>query len=230
MSTQTASAPPKRRTSRKSRLLLAMVVMATLGASCGCRTASVPTGQTLRSGSSGAAVKAMQSRLSQLGFFVAPDGAYGGNTHHAVMAFQKFYGLGRDGVAGPQTLRHINLVGRPNARSNSGRVIEVDLARQVVLLVDGGYVHHVFNTSTGDASHRTPRGSYNIFRQINGLRISPLGKLWRPKYFNGGIALHGSPSVPAYAASHGCVRLTDPEIDFLWGTPWGRIGTRVWVY
>ena len=99
-----------------------------------------------------------------------------------------------------------------------------------MLLVDGGYVHSVFNASTGDASHRTPRGKYRIFRQINGLRVSPLGKLWRPKYFNGGIALHGSPSVPAYAASHGCVRLTNPEIDFLWGTAWGRIGTTVWVY
>ncbi|MEZ5371565.1 MAG: L,D-transpeptidase family protein [Microthrixaceae bacterium] len=221
---------PTRTVSNKSRLLIAMVVMATLGASCGCRTASVPTNQTLRSGSTGPAVKAMQTRLSQLGFFVAPDGEYGFNTSHAVMAFQKFYGLGRDSVAGPATLNHINLVGRPDARSRSGRVIEVDLARQVVLLVDGGYVHHVFNASTGDSSHRTPRGSFRIFRQINGLRIAPLGKLWRPKYFNGGIALHGSPSVPSYPASHGCVRLTDPEINFLWGTPWGNIGTTVWVY
>lgn len=150
---------PTRTVSNKSRLLIAMVVMATLGASCGCRTASVPTNQTLRSGSTGPAVKAMQTRLSQLGFFVAPDGEYGFNTSHAVMAFQKFYGLGRDSVAGPATLNHINLVGRPDARSRSGRVIEVDLARQVVLLVDGGYVHHVFNASTGDSSHRTPRAA-----------------------------------------------------------------------
>lgn len=228
-----AQESPSRRRSRSSstRILIALVVMATLGASCGCRSApSVPTSQTLRSGSSGSAVRAMQTRLNQLGFFVSPDSSYGSNTFHAVMAFQKFYGLGRDGVAGPRTLNHINLVGRPNARSTRGRVIEVDLNRQVVMLVEGGYVHHVFNTSTGDASHRTPRSSFKIFRQINKLRISPLGKLWRPKYFNGGIALHGSPSVPAYAASHGCVRLTDPEINFLWGTPWGRIGTTVWVY
>ena len=120
----------KRRTIGRTRLLIAMLVMATLGASCGCNTTPVPTGQTLRSGSRGAAVKSMQSRLGQLGFFVSADGSYGSNTYHAVMAFQKFYGLGRDGVAGPQTLRHINLVGRPNARSRSGRVIEVDLARQ----------------------------------------------------------------------------------------------------
>jgi hypothetical protein len=26
-------------------------------------------------------------------------------------------------------------------------------------------------------------------------------------YFNGGIAIHGSPSIPAYPASHGCIRI-----------------------
>jgi lipoprotein-anchoring transpeptidase ErfK/SrfK len=29
--------------------------------------------------------------------------------------------------------------------------------------------------------------------------------MWRPNYFYGGYALHGSTSVPTYAASHGCV-------------------------
>jgi lipoprotein-anchoring transpeptidase ErfK/SrfK len=31
--------------------------------------------------------------------------------------------------------------------------------------------------------------------------------LWYPLYFLRGFALHGYPSVPAYPASHGCVRL-----------------------
>ena len=31
--------------------------------------------------------------------------------------------------------------------------------------------------------------------------------LWYPLYFHRGFALHGYPSVPAYPASHGCVRL-----------------------
>jgi hypothetical protein len=26
-------------------------------------------------------------------------------------------------------------------------------------------------------------------------------------YFNGGIAIHGSPSIPPYPASHGCIRI-----------------------
>ena len=31
--------------------------------------------------------------------------------------------------------------------------------------------------------------------------------MWNPYYFNGGIAVHGLASVPAYPASHGCARI-----------------------
>jgi lipoprotein-anchoring transpeptidase ErfK/SrfK len=31
--------------------------------------------------------------------------------------------------------------------------------------------------------------------------------LWYPLYFLRGFAIHGYPSVPAYPASHGCVRV-----------------------
>jgi lipoprotein-anchoring transpeptidase ErfK/SrfK len=53
----------------------------------------------------------------------------------------------------------------------------------------------------------TPPGSFTIGRRIDGWRTSELGKLYNPLYFNGGIALHGAPSVPLGPASHGCVRL-----------------------
>ena len=33
------------------------------------------------------------------------------------------------------------------------------------------------------------------------------GVLWYPMYFKGGFAIHGYPSVPAYPASRGCVRI-----------------------
>jgi lipoprotein-anchoring transpeptidase ErfK/SrfK len=43
-------------------------------------------------------------------------------------------------------------------------------------------------------------------------------------YFHGGIALHQSPDVPSYPASHGCVRLPDGEAQRVYafvelGTP-----------
>ena len=48
--------------------------------------------------------------------------------------------------------------------------------------------------------------------EIDGWRDAPLGMLWRPKYFNGGIAVHGAPSVPPYPASHGCVRMRNADL------------------
>jgi lipoprotein-anchoring transpeptidase ErfK/SrfK len=55
---------------------------------------------------------------------------------------------------------------------------------------------------------QTPRGRFRIQYRIPGWRESDLGKLYNPLYFNGGFAIHGAPSVPAYNASHGCVRIS----------------------
>ncbi|CAN5272355.1 hypothetical protein BH20ACT24_BH20ACT24_14950 [soil metagenome] len=70
----------------------------------------------------------------------------------------------------------------------------------------------------------TPTGEYSVERKIEGLRVSALGTLYRPAYFVGGYAIHGSPSVPPYPASHGCVRVTNPVMDLIYerlalGTP-----------
>jgi lipoprotein-anchoring transpeptidase ErfK/SrfK len=69
-----------------------------------------------------------------------------------------------------------------------------------------------------------------MFRQVNALDKGPLGDLWRPKYFNGGIALHGAEAVPAYPASHGCARISNPAINWVWDTGQAPMGTKVWVY
>jgi len=57
-----------------------------------------------------------------------------------------------------------------------------------------------------------------------------LGEIYRPKYFNGGIAIHGMHNVPAQPASHGCVRLGLKAMDYLWEQKWVKKGLRVWVY
>ncbi|MDQ1359513.1 MAG: hypothetical protein QOJ52_2392 [Acidimicrobiaceae bacterium] len=42
---------------------------------------------------------------------------------------------------------------------------------------------------------------------MRGVDPGPLGVLYDPMYINGGIAIHGAPSVPATPASHGCARI-----------------------
>lgn len=65
---------------------------------------------TLKTGMSGPEVKALQQALLAHGFDPgAPDGAFGGGTEAAVMAFQKSEGLLADGIAGPRTLSALGL-------------------------------------------------------------------------------------------------------------------------
>jgi peptidoglycan hydrolase-like protein with peptidoglycan-binding domain len=57
------------------------------------------------------------------------------------------------------------------------------------------------------ALSKTPGGVFTYDRQVTGKRVSPLGGMWDPVYFNYGIAVHGAENVPNRPASHGCVRL-----------------------
>jgi peptidoglycan hydrolase-like protein with peptidoglycan-binding domain len=196
---------------------------------------------TLELGEGGPAVLALQQRLVDLGYWIgSADGNYGQLTRQAVMAFQKAEGLGRDGVAGPITQRRLAGAQRQASRAG-GTGLEIDLERQILMIVQGGQVQWVLNTSTGNnetytsstggsAVAATPPGSYTIRREIDGVREAPLGTLYRPKYFNGGIAIHGSGSIPANPASHGCARVTNSAMDMLWSSGVATIGTPVTVY
>lgn len=189
------------------------------------------TPAALRRGDSGPEVLRLQNRLTELGYWLgAPDGMYGDATFHALTAFQKIAGLKRDGVAGPATIAALARATRPGARSDSGSRIEVDLTRQVLLVVAKGRLQWVMDTSTGKVAGTTPKGHYPVYRQIDGYHAAPLGVLYRPKYFYQGVAVHGFPSVPPYPASHGCVRVTNATMDWLWSSGAMPIGTDVWVY
>jgi hypothetical protein len=184
----------------------------------------------LREGSRGTAVVQLQTQLTQLRYDVgAIDGVFGPSTRHAVVAFQKVNGLTRDGVVGPRTWAALR---RPVApvprRVRPGTHIEVDLTRQIVLLARDGRLVRIIDTSTGKPSTPTPTGAFRVERRIDGWRTSSLGTLWRPAYFHRGYAIHGSSSVPPYAASSGCVRLINPSMNRLW--PHATVGTRVDIY
>lgn len=205
-------------------------------------TAPAAADGTLEAGEHGAEVGALQARLSDLGFWLGtPDDSYGQLTRQAVMAFQKAQGLGRDGVAGPATLAALETATRPTAKDPSGSHIEIDLDRQILFVVQDGQVRWVLNTSTGNgeayaapgggtAVATTPRGSFAVEREIDGLREAPLGTLYRPKYFHGGIAIHGAGQIPAHPASHGCARVTNAAMDLLWSSGATALGTPVVVY
>lgn len=185
----------------------------------------------------------LQQRLKDLGYFVTSvDKAYGGETQQAVFALQKAGGLYRDGVVGDATQNAADDGVVPKAQTSSGKVLEIDIDRQLVLAVEDGKVVKVINASSGNGetyeakgntyTAYTPRGSFAVYREENRMYASrlELGDMWRPKFFTGGIAVHGSASVPAFPASHGCVRVSNSAMDWIWDT-WGApSGTPVVVY
>ena len=67
--------------------------------------AAPTTAPTLRLGSRGSPVRTLQSALAHLTYMPgsAVDGVFGMRTLHAVVAFQGWSGLVRDGVLGPKT-------------------------------------------------------------------------------------------------------------------------------
>ena len=194
----------------------------------------------LRSGFEGPAVEALQRRLAELGYQVhEADGQFGPETHHAVVAFQKVNRLDRDGVVGPLTRKALERPRIPAPRSRkAGFHVEADLTRQVVYLVRDGKIQEILDASSASGQTYTvhgdvrvavtPLGAFQIQRKIDAWRKSDLGLLYRPAYFTGGYALHGSYSVPAFPASHGCIRITIAAMDRLFDRL--PVGTPMLVY
>lgn len=215
-------------------------VVAGLGV-VGAASAEAAQQPTLRSGSRGSAVTALQRRLNGLGYWCgSANGVYGPLTIQAVYAVQKASGLVRDGVCGPRTWAKVNAGVRPRPRT-SGTGIEIDKSRQLLLVLSGRSVKYILNTSTGNGARyfsrgtwrvaRTPSGTYSIYRRhSSGWQTGPLGSMWRPTYFVGGFAIHGSSSIPPYPASHGCARVSTAAMDMLWAGGWVNLRRRVTLY
>jgi peptidoglycan hydrolase-like protein with peptidoglycan-binding domain len=185
-------------------------------------------------------VAAVQQRLAELRYYVGPvDGEEGPGTRSAVMAFQKVNGLGADGVVGPITLAALDNPVSPTLQGGPAHRLEIDLTKQVAYYVEGGQLVRIMPVSSGSgqtyttssggtARSLTPVGSFKVQRRIRGVREAPLGTLYDPLYFYKGWAIHGSNSVPAYPASHGCVRVT--RADAVWLFDRMPVGTTVVLY
>ena len=200
-------------------------------------------------GTSPGIVAVAQQRLLDLGFWnAAADGAYGLSTAQAVMAFQKWAGLPATSVLDEATAAALNTTPCRPTSTVVGDAFEVDKARQLGFFVRGGRVLWVLNVSTGNGRDYdeenqrfpgereigvaiTPNGSFNIYRVADQVRYEgTLGSMYRPRFVVGGVAVHGSPSVPNYPASHGCIRVSNPAMDMIWATNLLPMGSRVVIH
>jgi peptidoglycan hydrolase-like protein with peptidoglycan-binding domain len=176
--------------------------------------------------------RGVQKRLASLGYLPrgAVTGSWNARTSHAVLAFQAWQRLARDGIVGPQTLAALENAARPKPASTlGGRRVEVFRDTGVTLLVENGAVVRALHSSSGKRGYETPAGTFTIFRKERNSWSVPY-QVWLPyaSYFNGGVAFHAYPDVPTHPDSHGCVRLPVPEAPFAYA--FMSVGTPVTVY
>jgi lipoprotein-anchoring transpeptidase ErfK/SrfK len=154
-------------------------------------------------------VKEAERRLSEMGY---PTGRMG------LVTFQKWEGRKITGQLTRAELRAIREATAPRPKDSGYKHVEVDLDRQVMLLIDDDdAVTKILPVSTGSGKQYkekrmsglayTPRGRFRIYGKMEGWRRSPLGLLYYPNYFSDGLAIHGNPEVPHTPRSHGCVRI-----------------------
>jgi lipoprotein-anchoring transpeptidase ErfK/SrfK len=159
------------------------------------------------------------------------DGVYGREVSASVVAVHKLAGVERTDVWGRADwgldLDHSAILERHPDEPDR---IEVDITRQVLFIIRDGEIAAILPVSSGNGEvywsrgsggryvrASTPRGDFTLFKHIDGWRHNYLGALYKPWYFTPYYAIHGSSSVPAYPASHGCVRVPNWEADNLDG-------------
>lgn len=191
-------------------------------------------------GDGGPWVERLQEQLEKAGFRPGNhDGRFGQATLGAVYAFQKVHDLERDGVFREDHWALLESTTELPSLADAPDRVEVDLAKQVLFLVEDQRVKAVLPISSGNGATyrnasgnpvraRTPEGNYAFYKRVDGWRISYLGGLYRPYYFRGGYAIHGSTSVPPFPASHGCVRVELADMDYL--TTELELGMPIYVY
>ena len=204
-------------------------------------TSPPPVPPTVQLGSSGAAVASLQTQLLALGYWVdTTGGSFDDSTQQAVWALQKAANLPRDGVVGPATWAALQAAVVPQPRAESGYQIQINLANDLIMVVNNNHLLWTLNTSTGggytytqDGTTNvatTPTGQFSTFRVVDGTVTDSLGTLFRPRFFYQGYAIHGDSSVPPVPVSHGCARVSNEAINWIWAANIDPIGTSVWVY
>lgn len=163
--------------------------------------------------------RAAEQRLAELGYWTGKvDGRWDSISRQALVAFQKVEGRRRTGSLTVADFDLLMVAERPRALATGIPHLEVDLVRQVLLVVEAdGQVRTILPVSSGNGRQFvsqgwardavTHPGWYTVDKKAPGWNKSPLGLLYYPVYFMWGTAIHGSPSVPAWPDSHGCVRI-----------------------
>src|SRR4029078_3201415 len=138
-------------------------------------------------------------------------------TRAALIAFQKWEGREITGKLTNAELEAIRNGAVLKPRDTGYDHVEVDVDRQVLMLVKDDDSVRVLPVSTGNDKQfmdeaqmsidYTPRGSFVVYYKTYGWEDGQLGSVYYANYISGGVAIHGYLSVPNTPASHGCIRI-----------------------
>lgn len=163
-------------------------------------------------------IKGVEAKLNELGYWTGPvDGVLDSATASALIAFQKWEGRP---VSGKLTINELNAIrngSAPQPRDLGYEHVEVDVDRQVLMLVSDDDQVRVLPVSTGSDKEfedegqmsvaYTPRGRFVVYDKTFGWEGGQVGSVYYANYITGGVAIHGYLSVPTQPASHGCIRI-----------------------
>jgi peptidoglycan hydrolase-like protein with peptidoglycan-binding domain len=178
-------------------------------------------------GARGPAVRLLQQRLAAKGYVVGQRGLFDERTARAVLAFRKVAGMARTTAADPGLFKAV-LAGKGTFKvrhPDHGKHVEADLSRQVVALIRGSRVERIYPASSGKPSTPTVRGSFRVYSKLPGFNAKGM---YYSDFFIRGFAIHGYAEVPVFAASHGCLRIPNPDAISVFR--WIKIGDIVDVY
>jgi lipoprotein-anchoring transpeptidase ErfK/SrfK len=175
----------------------------------------------------GPLVRLLQRGLDKLAYAVPRNDSYDAATGRAVMAFRKVNGMPRRYDADRAVIEKV-LAGKGAFKvrhPDAGHHVEADISRQVLALIDGGKVVDTYHTSTGAPATPTIIGSFRVYMKDPGINAKGMVK---SSYFIRGYAIHGYVDVPAFNASHGCLRVPIPDAARIFN--WVQMGDRVITY
>jgi peptidoglycan hydrolase-like protein with peptidoglycan-binding domain len=165
-----------------------------------------------------AQIKEAELRLAELGYWTGPvDGVFDSGSRAALIAFQKWEQRPVTAKLTLDELEALRASESPKARDAGYGHVEVDVDRQVLLIIDEAGRVKVLPVSTGSGKPfvvdgqtsiaYTPRGRFVVYDKTLGWEDGVLGSVYYANYITGGVAIHGYESVPTQPASHGCIRI-----------------------
>jgi peptidoglycan hydrolase-like protein with peptidoglycan-binding domain len=179
-------------------------------------------------GAGGSAMWILQNELAGLHYQVPVNGRFDEATGRAVLAFRKVTGQARVESVSSRIFQLLQ-EGAGSFRiryPHDGNHVEADLSRQVLAEIErGGRVRRIITISSGKPSTPTVIGRFRVYRKEPGTNSHGMVD---SSYFISGYAIHGYAEVPAYAASHGCLRIPVPDAAAVYA--WVQTGYPVDVY